>query len=265
MQGIQIYLTERILAQPKHNRASMVRQQRGNAFLKEWSKIAAAEGVPGSLPSEVVRRLRPTKTTDGDELMPSAPSNLPSAYREIVRNPNFRPYLELLADEQLGGLMRLGWPEEAGAISHRTEAGGDAEIIREAMARSLGVSVEDLAKHDLATVKSLDFSGTDIRDLSPLAGLTSLSELSLQGTQVGDLSPLAGLASLTWLYLQGTQVGDLSPLAALTSLRGLSLQGTQVGDLSPLAGLASLTRLDLQGTQVGRTLAACRPHQPDVA
>jgi hypothetical protein len=99
-------------------------------------------------------------------------------------------------------------------------------------------------------VRELGFLGTQLAQLTPLAGLASLETLYLEGTQVSDLAPLAGLASLEGLYLQGTQVSDLAPLAGLANLQWLDLQGTQVSDLAPLAGLANLQSLYLEGTQV---------------
>ncbi len=96
----------------------------------------------------------------------------------------------------------------------------------------------------------LDFSGKDLSDLAPLAGLASLQTLNLWNTQVSDLSPLAGLASLQSLNLINNQVSDLSPLAGLASLQSLDLRDTQVSDLAPLAGLASLQTLTLWNNQV---------------
>jgi hypothetical protein len=81
---------------------------------------------------------------------------------------------------------------------------------------------------------------SQISDLSPLAGLTSLQRLDLSGTQVSDVAPLAGLSSLQRLDLSGTQVSDVAPLAGLTSLQSLGLMSTQVSDVAPLAGLSNL-------------------------
>ncbi len=102
----------------------------------------------------------------------------------------------------------------------------------------------------LSSLQQLDLSGTGVSDLAPLAGLTSLQQLSISFTQVSDLAPLAGLTSLRQLDLSRTEVSDLAPLAGLTSLQQLDLAGTQVSDLAPLAGLTSLQQLDLSGTQV---------------
>ena len=59
--------------------------------------------------------------------------------------------------------------------------------------------------------------------------MRGLEGLSLGGTQVSDVTPLAGLTSLQWLVLNGT-VTDVTPLARLTSLEVLILNGTQVSE-----------------------------------
>ncbi|MBI1358258.1 MAG: hypothetical protein GC160_28315 [Acidobacteria bacterium] len=107
-----------------------------------------------------------------------------------------------------------------------------------------------LLLHQLPQELHLDLSGTEVTDLSPLQGLSSLASLDLSVTEVTDLSPLQGLSSLTSLSLSSTEVTDLSPLQGLSSLTSLKLWGTGVTDLSPLQGLSSLTSLSLLGTEV---------------
>jgi Leucine-rich repeat (LRR) protein len=89
-----------------------------------------------------------------------------------------------------------------------------------------------------------------ITDVAPLAGLTALQHLYLDGTQVSDVTPLAGLTALQHLSLFDTQVSDVAPLAELTALQYLALFGTGVSDVAPLAGLTALRRLDLGRTRV---------------
>ncbi len=89
----------------------------------------------------------------------------------------------------------------------------------------------------LTNLTRLILGRTQVSDLSPLAGLSSLQILDLSGKQVSDLLPLARLSSLTALNLAGAQVSDLSPLAGLSSLQNLNLYETQVSDLSPLERL----------------------------
>ena len=93
-------------------------------------------------------------------------------------------------------------------------------------------------------ITRLDFDGTELRDLGPLASLVALTRLDFDRTKVVDLSPLAGLSALQTLYCGGTQIVDLSPLAGLSALRDLYLGDTPVTDLSPLAGIG---RLEIHG------------------
>jgi len=89
-----------------------------------------------------------------------------------------------------------------------------------------------------------------LRDISPLANLTSLNFLCLAGNMISDLSPLAKLTALKYLDLSGNKINDLSPLAKLTALENLDLYGNPISDLTPLAGLTSLTRLNIRDTLV---------------
>jgi hypothetical protein len=102
----------------------------------------------------------------------------------------------------------------------------------------------------LAEARLPEGIASQMRDLTPLAGLDNLKSLGLNWTQVADLSPLEELNGLQNLGLSWTQVVDLSPLAKLKNLQVLGLRGTQVTDLTPLAGLNSIQSLDLSETQV---------------
>jgi Leucine-rich repeat (LRR) protein len=64
--------------------------------------------------------------------------------------------------------------------------------------------------------------------------LVDITDLYLSGTQVFDVSGLAGCAALKTLFLNGTQVVDVSGLAGCAALETLSLNGTQVVDVSGL-------------------------------
>jgi Leucine Rich repeats (2 copies) len=101
----------------------------------------------------------------------------------------------------------------------------------------------------LTSLQSLDLSGCRwLSDLSPLTSLTSLQSLDLSGCRwLSDLSPLTSLTSLQSLSLRrcGHLSVNLSPLTGLTSLQSLNLSGCELSDLSPLAGLTSLQSLNL--------------------
>jgi Leucine-rich repeat (LRR) protein len=126
--------------------------------------------------------------------------------------------------------------------------------------RDLILAGKPIPAHWMPFVTALDFSGTNLADLSPLVGLTALRDLMLgesysrsgniAAAPVKNLTPLAGLSALQSLRLGGTQVRDLTPLAGLSALQSLDLSGTQVSDLTPIAGLSALQSLSLSETQV---------------
>ena len=91
----------------------------------------------------------------------------------------------------------------------------------------------------------------DELDLTPFANQTELTRLSFysngnnQSALTVDLSPLSGLTNLTQLDLYGT-ISDLEPLSGLTKLTQLQLWGrVQTEDFSALAGLTKLERLNI--------------------
>lgn len=100
----------------------------------------------------------------------------------------------------------------------------------------------------------VSFAGTQVSDadLPPLKNL-NLTRLDLTGTRVKTLQKLEGLSSLRMLDLRDTQVGDagLARLKELTLLESLVISGTKVtdrglGDL--LGGLKHVWVLDLGRT-----------------
>ena len=93
-------------------------------------------------------------------------------------------------------------------------------------------------------------SDNQISDISALSGLTNLKKLTMDSNQVSDLSPVAGMTSLAQFQARWNQFNDLSPLAGLPSLQLLNLAGNQISDLTPLASLPSLTDLTLDDNQI---------------
>jgi membrane-associated phospholipid phosphatase len=117
-------------------------------------------------------------------------------------------------------------------------------VLRGAPVRDVG----PLAR--MSTLRLLDISGTQVRDVTPLAGLTGLRSLDLQFLPISDLRPLTQLTSLRTLNLGGTSVRDLTPIGRLTLLRELVVSVTRIKDLTPIARLHELTSLNLGSTRV---------------
>ena len=128
------------------------------------------------------------------------------------------------------------------------------------MDMSIGFGVANLdALAGMTELESLRLRGSSnssnasgLVDIGGLAGKTKLTTLHLNIGDVRDFSPLAGLTSLTELRLYGEYVvEDLSFLRGLTELRTLNLGGSSskgapvMKDLTALSGLTKLTELRL--------------------
>ena len=116
---------------------------------------------------------------------------------------------------------------------------------------------------NLTKLQELEIN-TEPVNLEPLRNLTELRSLRIQAqnseTTSLSLSPLSGLTKLTDLDFSGSiQNGDLSPLSGLTELRALQIYHqswnggnsnsyTYIRDLSPLSGLTKLNSLQVNGT-----------------
>ena len=124
----------------------------------------------------------------------------------------------------------------------------------------------------LTTITDLEFSGSQINDLTslkdmtwllwlwlgenqvsdvtPLKNLTNLNGLDLSHNRISDVSPLKNLTNLNSLSLGDNQISDVSPLKNLTKLEGLSLWENQINDVAPLANMTNLTQLSLGDNQI---------------
>ena len=94
-------------------------------------------------------------------------------------------------------------------------------------------------------------NSNNISDLSPLSGLTRLTELNLFRNTIAGISPLSNLTELRVLDLSGNSyISDLSPLSGLTRMRTLHLYTNDISDLSPLSGLTDLRWLDVSNNLI---------------
>ena len=117
-------------------------------------------------------------------------------------------------------------------------------------------NVEDLSPlAGNTTLKKLYLNESNVKDLTPLKGVP-LEELNLVGCRVEEITPLAGMP-LKMLWLTGLPVTDISPLAT-TPIQSLTLHRTQVSDLHPLATLSTLQRLHIGETPVKDLLPVSR-------
>ena len=112
---------------------------------------------------------------------------------------------------------------------------------------------------DMTELTELRLSLGDVKDLSPLKGLTKLQSLNLSGNfTTDDLSFLQGMTDLRELQINpynngGLQLNDLTDLANLTKLQTLSLQADNLGSLQGLENLTGLREIRIYGSNATYT------------
>lgn len=111
-------------------------------------------------------------------------------------------------------------------------------------------------------IKTLDLSDhPKIKDLTPLAELTSLRELDVSECRVTDLSPLKKL-KLEKLDIAKNPIKDLSPLSEITTLKSLRFGGNAfklIDNIDALSTLVNLEELSMGDSLVSsvKALANC--------
>ncbi|MGI8782306.1 MAG: leucine-rich repeat domain-containing protein [Acidobacteriota bacterium] len=116
---------------------------------------------------------------------------------------------------------------------------------------TFGNPVRDItALANLTNLVELRLDANRGADIRPLSQLKALKTLSMYENAISDVSALAGLVGLTTLLLGQNHVGDIRPLSGLTGLAVLDLDENVVSDISPLAGLSGLRILGLSTNQI---------------
>jgi Leucine-rich repeat (LRR) protein len=80
----------------------------------------------------------------------------------------------------------------------------------------------------------LQLNYNNLRDISPLSGLTNLVFLGLGYNRISDIGPLSELDKLTSLGLAYNNISDLSPLSELDTPWALILSFNNISNIQPL-------------------------------
>ncbi|MDE7397943.1 MAG: leucine-rich repeat domain-containing protein [Oscillospiraceae bacterium] len=110
--------------------------------------------------------------------------------------------------------------------------------------------------YDIETTFSLNLYGCDItdEDVVNIGRLKNFRELYLSSNSIDDITPLSGLTNLTNLNLgHSDRISDLTPLEGLINLTDFDLAFTKIDDIKPLAKLNNLTMVVLRGCGIGET------------
>ncbi|MEI7724601.1 MAG: leucine-rich repeat domain-containing protein [Bacteroidota bacterium] len=112
--------------------------------------------------------------------------------------------------------------------------------------------ITDLAPlQQLTRLTELQFSGTAVAKLDPVAHMPKLQTLRCPKNPILDLTPITGLPKLTELDFSNTQVEDLDALQNMMQIEVLKFNGTQVKNLKYLQKLVNMRVMEFYNTRVG--------------
>ena len=103
---------------------------------------------------------------------------------------------------------------------------------------------------ELSDLVSLDISGTNVNDFTPLRNANKLKVLRAADTRINDLSPLKYDLMIEELNIAHTDVESLSVLEVLDRLEKLDVSFTPVNDLQVLENCPNLSHLSAEGSQI---------------
>ena len=132
-------------------------------------------------------------------------------------------------------------------------------ILRKAVERALGKAAGDpITRREMENLEYLNHLGVwgrgMVRQLDGMEHAINLHTLLLDYNAISDVSPLAGLRTLTDLQLGRNEVADVSSLVGLTALELIDLSHNAIYDVSPLVendGLGLGDIVDLTGNFLG--------------
>ena len=236
----------------------------GNSLVEDTIIQMTASVSPGSSGGPVLNNEGEvigvvfSQLTNGQNLNFIIPSNqLKTLVSEVESNR-----LVSIPDPNLHNIIRKVFSKTVGSPIHAFEMeslgwidGRNSNIIS-LTGLEFATNLTHLYLHD-QKVWGVWVNSNAITDLSPLAGLTNLTDLYLGNNAITDILPLAGLANLTKLILYENTITDISPLAGLTTLTELVLWENNITDVSPLEGLINLIRLEISDNPIQDTSPLC--------
>ena len=110
------------------------------------------------------------------------------------------------------------------------------------------ITLEPLS--ELSELVSLDISGTNINDFTPLRNANKLKILRAADTRINDLSPLKYDLMLEELNVANTDIENIAILEVLHNVEKLDLANTTVNQLSVLENCPNLTYLSVEGCPI---------------
>ncbi|MDR6121034.1 LmbE family N-acetylglucosaminyl deacetylase [Bacillus sp. SLBN-46] len=168
--------------------------------------------------------------------------SVPSNFDELEKNPQSRTHMADTTNKPSVRSLGFSSGQAEGPITDANLAA----VIKE----QLGIRDREITEADIASLTRLDAQGRGISSLEGLQYAVNLQFLALDHNRITDLTPLQGLTKVTDLYLKDNQLENVRPLAGLTNMESLHLDTNRLTDLSPLSSLTKMQVLSFNFNKV---------------
>jgi methionine-rich copper-binding protein CopC len=119
--------------------------------------------------------------------------------------------------------------------------------LESAVRYSLSKSTGDITALDMLNLKQLWIPYRSITNLKGLEYAKNLQILVANNNSIADLTPISGLTYLTQLDISNNKIVNLSPISKLTKLRILDLYGNLIVDITPVVTITKAGALVNRG------------------
>lgn len=233
----------------KAERAELAEVKQREFFLVRCRSVAKrmASDVSAEIDRLAQRFLPPASMSETEALALIGPRVLRYSARNMSDARWWARQTPQMAIRCLRLLRRIGGSQARSALETINRLpSGSVLLYAEWMLACSDLVPQAIRPWPFSDTQRLVLSNTNVRDLRPITGLSTIQDLSLNLRRVQDLTPISGLSSLRTLNLSGGRATvDLSPLAELYQLEVLRIVRTQLSDIAALSNLKKLKFLHL--------------------
>lgn len=125
-----------------------------------------------------------------------------------------------------------------------------SNALKLALAKQYNRHVSEVTKEFLGTLKEIDLSENNIRDIKGIEFATNVTYLNLTRNNIYDASHLSKLMNLVNLELNENKIEDISFLKSLKKLKSVGLESNNISDVPNLDSSESLTLINLDNNRI---------------
>lgn len=125
-----------------------------------------------------------------------------------------------------------------------------SNTLKLAIARKYNTHVSKVTKEFLGTLKEIDLSENNIRDIKGIEFATSATYVNLTRNNINDASYLSKLINLVNLELNENKIEDISFLKNLKKLKTVGLESNNISEVPSLEDSEDLTLINLDNNKI---------------